>query len=131
MKPMFKKLSDLLLTVAILLGLAGFQGPTVEAKVHHATQATQGVKIISVTSPAARNSYATLRAHVKPGATAYIDVEYKSGSSKAKGLGPKKANASGNVSWTWKVGGRTTIGSWPITVTSNGKSATTEIEVVH
>ncbi|MEW9697776.1 hypothetical protein [Paenibacillus sp. SI8] len=89
------------------------------------------VKIISVTSPAARNSTATLKAKVKPGATASIEVHYKSGASKAEGLKSKKADDKGNVSWSWHVGGRTTLGSWPITVSSDGGSAETEFEVVH
>jgi cytoskeletal protein RodZ len=89
------------------------------------------VEIISVTSPAPRNSYATLKAKVPPGATATIEVDYKSGPSHAAGLGPKQAGPDGIVSWTWKVGGNTTIGTWPITVSCNGASASTQFEVVH
>jgi cytoskeletal protein RodZ len=89
------------------------------------------VEIISVTSPAPRNSYATLKAKVPPGATATIEVDYKSGPSHAAGLGPKQAGPDGIVSWTWKVGGNTTIGTWPITVSCNGTSASTTFEVVH
>jgi hypothetical protein len=93
------------------------------------SQAT--VKIISVTSPVKRNSYATLKAKVPPGATAYIEVDYQSGPSNAAGLEPKTAGSNGIVSWTWKVGGHTTIGTWPVTVTVNGMSTSTQIEVVH
>jgi hypothetical protein len=89
------------------------------------------VEIISVTSPAHRNSYATLKAKVPPGATATIEVDYKSGPSHAAGLGPKQAGPDGIVTWTWKVGGNTTIGTWPITVSCNGASASTQFEVVH
>jgi len=88
------------------------------------------VKLISVTSPAARNSYATLKAKMVIGCTASIEVDYKSGPSKAQGLESKKADANGNVSWTWRVGGRTTLGFWPITVSCNGESVVTEFEVV-
>ncbi|WP_051317052.1 hypothetical protein [Ectobacillus panaciterrae] len=89
------------------------------------------VQILSVSDPAPRNSTATLRAKVKPGATASIAVHYESGDSHAQGLESKQADANGNVSWSWHVGGRTTLGSVPITVTCNGASAETQFTVVH
>ena len=60
------------------------------------------------------------------GAACSIDVEYKSGPSKAADLDPKVTSASGEVSWTWLVGSRTTPGDWPVTVTCtlNGASST-------
>jgi hypothetical protein len=91
----------------------------------------ESVQIISVTSPAARNSTATLKAKVTPGSTASITIHYKSGPSKAAGLESKKADANGNVSWSWHVGGNTTLGTWPITVNSNGASAETSFQVIH
>jgi hypothetical protein len=92
---------------------------------------TVHVQILSVTSPARRNSTATLKAKVAPGAIASIVVHYKSGPSKAAGLESKKADPDGNISWSWHVGGNTTLGSWPITVTSGETSAETQFEVVH
>ncbi|SEC44357.1 hypothetical protein [Paenibacillus sp. GP183] len=92
---------------------------------------TAVVKILSVTSPAARNSTATLKANVAPGATASIVVHYKSGPSTAAGLESKKADSDGNVSWSWHVGGNTTLGNWGITVSSGNSSAETTFEVVH
>lgn len=89
------------------------------------------IQIISVSSPAPRNSTATLKAKVAPGATASIVVHYKSGPSTAAGLEPKKADSNGNVSWSWHVGGNTTLGSWRITVSSDGSSEDTTFEVVH
>ncbi|CAH1223922.1 hypothetical protein PAECIP111891_05584 [Paenibacillus allorhizoplanae] len=89
------------------------------------------IQIISVSSPAPRNSTATLKAKVAPGATASIVVHYKSGPSTAAGLESKKADSNGNVSWSWRVGGNTTLGSWRITVSSDGSSEDTTFEVVH
>ncbi len=89
------------------------------------------IQIISVSSPAPRNSTATLKAKVAPGATASIVVHYKSGPSTAAGLEPKKADSNGNVSWSWHVGGNTTLGNWGITVSSEGSSEDTTFEVVH
>ncbi|WP_442601203.1 hypothetical protein [Paenibacillus sp. KN14-4R] len=95
------------------------------------TEQEDTAKIISVTSPAARNSTATLKAKVAPNATASIVVHYKSGASKAAGLESKKADSNGNVSWFWHVGGNTTLGNWKITVSSGNSSAETSFEVVH
>jgi hypothetical protein len=88
----------------------------------------------SLTSPAPRNSDATATVKTKPGAACKIVVMYKSGPSKAQGLGPTTADASGVASWTWRIGPSTTLGTWPVTVTcSSGgqtKSVTKGIQVV-
>jgi competence protein ComEC len=76
------------------------------------------LEVVSLTSPASRNSYATLAIKTVPGAECTITVLYKSGSSVAAGLGPKVADAQGGVSWRWKVGGNTTPGTWKIIITS-------------
>jgi hypothetical protein len=86
---------------------------------------TLKVAVTSFTSSVSPGEYATIAVRTKAGASCSIVVEYKSGPSKAQGLGPEKANSSGLASWTWLVGSRTTHGSWPVTVTcsSGGKSA--------
>lgn len=78
------------------------------------------LNIISVTSPVSPGDYATLKANTIPNAACYIGVFYKSGRSEAAGLLPKFADNQGNVSWTWKVGTRTTPGSWMIVVIAYG-----------
>jgi competence protein ComEC len=88
-----------------------------------------GLTISSVTSPVSRGSNVTLSAKTSPGASCTITVNYKSGPSKASGLGPKTADSSGVVSWTWKVGSGTTLGTWPISVTCNGVTQTTTFTV--
>ncbi|SRR6266851_490414 len=75
------------------------------------------ITLISVTSPAAPFTDATLTISTTPGANCSITVHYKSGPSRAKGLVPKVASNSGRVSWTWRVGSNTTPGRWPIVVT--------------
>lgn len=77
------------------------------------------LEIISVTSPIGQGYTATLRAQTEPGAYCTITVYYKSGPSTAAGLYPKEADSQGNVSWSWKVGTRTTPGSWSIVVTAS------------
>jgi hypothetical protein len=77
--------------------------------------ASAKTKLVSVTSPASPGSYATLTATVSQPATCKIIVMYKSGSSHAAGLYPKRT-VNGRVSWTWMVGTNTTGGRWPIYV---------------
>jgi len=100
----------LLLTLGLTLCLVGLQlGPAQAAEVP--------ITLISVTSPAAPFTDATLTISTSPGANCSIVVHYKSGPSRAKGLVPKVASSSGRVSWTWRVGSNTTPGRWPINVT--------------
>lgn len=54
-----------------------------------------------------------VEAEVKRPATCSITVYYKSGPSVAAGLYPKRGS---RISWTWKVGTRTTPGRWSIVV---------------
>jgi hypothetical protein len=71
-----------------------------------------------------------LRANTEPGAFCNITVYYKSGPSEAQGLDPKDADSSGNVSWTWKVGTRTTPGTWRvITASSCGETVSPKTRV--
>ena len=74
------------------------------------------LKFTALSSPVNPGGYATATVLTSPGAYCTIVVEYKSGPSTASGLAPTNANSSGIASWTWKVGTRTTAGSWPVTV---------------
>lgn len=71
------------------------------------------VRLVHVTSPVSHGSYATLTVSVSRTATCSITVNYLSGPSSAQGLYPKRGR---RISWSWKVGTRTTPGRWPITV---------------
>jgi len=90
------------------------------------------VKLVSVTSPVSPGDDATITVQTAPGATCLITVRYKSGPSKARGLSPKAADSQGRLSWTWRVGSRTSQGTWPITVTCNsgGQQATLQASFV-
>lgn len=80
-----------------------------------ATVAEAKVTLVRVTSPVRPGAHATLTVKVSRTARCAISVRYKSGPSQAAGLYTKRS-ASGRVSWSWKVGTRTTPGRWPITV---------------
>ena len=75
------------------------------------------VKVTKRTASVRRNGTASVTIKTGKGARCSINVEYASGSATAAGLIDKKANASGVVTWSWKVGGRTTTGRWPIDIT--------------
>ena len=77
--------------------------------------ATAKVQLVRVTSPISAGAYATLTIAVTPAKRCSIAVYYKSGASVAQGLYPK-APRVGRISWTWKVGTRTTPGRWAIVV---------------
>lgn len=73
-----------------------------------------------------QGSNATCSARTLPGAYCTITVYYKSGPSTAMGLEPVLADASGQVNWTWKVGTRTTPGTWRIVITATLGETTAE-----
>lgn len=87
------------------------------------------VTILNGPLAAKRGANATLQAKTAPSTPCTIQVDYSSGPSKAAGLGPATSSPTGAVSWTWKVGAKTTPGQWPITVTCDGGSASTYINV--
>jgi micrococcal nuclease len=74
--------------------------------------------------------YASVTVQTKPGAIGTIEVVYKSGPSKAKGLDPTTADPSGRITWTWKVGTNTSRGDWPITITVGSQVVHTTIHVL-
>jgi hypothetical protein len=78
---------------------------------------------------AAPNQIVTLYVRTARKTYCTIEVDYSSGASTASGLTPKTSDTGGNVSWTWKVGGRTKAGTWPITVSCGNSSAKTSIRV--
>jgi hypothetical protein len=102
-------LKRLFLSVAAIVALVG------ATAVFAAPNTTTRARLVSVTSPVRKNAHATLVAHVVPALPCRITVHYKSGPSQARGLNPKRP-VHGRVSWTWMVGGNTTLGIWPITV---------------
>ena len=87
------------------------------------------IDVVSLTSPASRGSTAKLTIKTAPGAACTITVYYKSGPSEAAGLGPQTASRDGTATWRWKVGARTTPGTWRIVVTAEagGQQESAEI----
>lgn len=65
----------------------------------------------------------------KPGVTYTITVTYKSGPSKAKGLDPQAADDQGQVTWNWKIGSKTSSGTFSITVSGGGETQKVSFQV--
>jgi len=71
------------------------------------------VELVSLEpNPARPGRKATLTIRTEPGTVVDLSILYKSGLSQAKHLGRATADASGLISWTWHVSGRTTPGQW-------------------
>jgi micrococcal nuclease len=99
----------------LLFSLIATAALTAAASAFAAGTAATATRLVGVTSPARRNADASLIARVVPARRCTIAVLYKSGPSHAQGLGPKRP-VRGYVVWKWRVGGNTTLGTWPIQV---------------
>lgn len=86
-----------------------------------------GIKLESVTSPVGRGIDANLTVRAAPGALCTIQVRYRSGPSKARGLEPKIAGEFGLVEWRWHVGRQTRAGEWPIDVACTVNNLTSRL----
>ena len=103
--------------------------PAPPTPVEAPAEAALTIEIESLTSPVRPGAHATLVIRTLPGAYCTITVYYKSGPSKAKGLDPKEADEAGRVSWTWKVGTKTTPGTWSIVVTASIDGQTASVRI--
>lgn len=94
------------------------------------TTAEKVLKYTSITSPISRGNEATVEVKGKPNTKYTIKVKYSSGYSTASGLGAKTADSRGSVSWTWKIGAKTSPGTYPITISGGEETIKIEITVL-
>ena len=87
------------------------------------------ITLVYLTSPVSAGSTATIKIHGKPGIEYNITVYYKSGASRAAGLEPKISDSSGNVSWSWIVGSKTSTGTFKIVITGDNETFETPFTV--
>jgi hypothetical protein len=80
------------------------------------TAAPTRVRLVRVTSPVRNGSFATLVARVSARRVCTIAVFYTTRRSRAAGLGPRRPNTRGLVTWRWRVGTRTIPRRHPIIV---------------
>jgi hypothetical protein len=95
----------------------------------HSAAKTTSIKIVSSSLYVRHGGNAYITIKTTPGATGTIEVDYKSGPSHAQGLYSQHASKSGIITWSWKVGTRTTKGSWPVDITVNNKTIETHVHV--
>jgi len=89
------------------------------------TTANGSIQLLEKSDKVKNGSEATLKIKGKSNTEYSIKVIYSSGASKAKGLENKVSDENGCVSWTWKVGAKTTEGEHEITVSGGGESIKT------
>ena len=88
-----------------------------------------GLQILSWPKTIGCNETGTVTIKGKASTEYKITVYYKSGPSTASGLESKTSNADGYVSWSWKVGARTSPGTYKIVVEGGGEKVTVEFTV--
>lgn len=98
--------------------------PKPEKPTENNNQKNVEIKLKSLTKSVSRNQYASITIIGKPNTEYDITVRYKSGPSKANGIELKVSKSNGEVTWSWKVGGSTTRGEWPITISGGGQEKT-------
>lgn len=86
------------------------------------TSSASGLSVVTSTLDVTPGEYASVEVHTAPGSQGTITVEYLSGPSSSTSLYPKTADANGDLTWTWKVGTRTTPGNWPVTIAAGGQT---------
>ncbi|MCH5300057.1 MAG: hypothetical protein J1E56_01970 [Ruminococcus sp.] len=94
------------------------------------TDPPRDLEVIYVSSPVSPGEYADITVQGEPNTDYSITVYYKSGPSTAKGLYTKTSDSNGNVSWEWKVGTRTSSGTYRISISGGGQSISTTFTVL-
>lgn len=87
------------------------------------------IKVVSTNLDVNPGDYASVTIHVTPGATGNIAVYYSSGKSSSSSLVPKAADSSGNITWKWVVGTRTTPGDWKVEISVGSNSLNLTLHV--
>lgn len=103
---------------------------TTAAPIQATVASNTGITFVSYPATVSRNQNATVTIKGAPNTTYSITVYYKSGPSEAEGLEAKVSDGDGYVSWSWKVGGRTSEGTFRIVVSGGGVSETVYFTVV-
>lgn len=81
-----------------------------------------GLLLLEFTDTVKKGNTATVTIKGKPDTVYSIKVKYSSGYSTAKGLEDQTSDSNGVCSWTWRVGGSTKSGSYPITISDGTDS---------
>jgi len=85
---------------------------------------SENITLVSLTSPIGRNQTAKISIKGVPNTEYSISVYYSTSESSAAGLEDKISDTNGNVSWEWKIGGKTSSGDYRIVISGDGESST-------
>lgn len=89
-----------------------------------------GIRIVDYSESVRRGAYAFIEILGAPNTDYTCAVEYKTTMSSADGLGAKRSDSDGSVSWRWKVGSRTSLDYMPtIYIDGGGDSISVEFDV--
>ena len=109
------------------------QKPTpTQAPVSKAAPAAQsvGITILDYSDTVSRGEYAYIKIQGAPNTDYDCEVEYKTVMSNAKGIGVKRSDGDGIVSWRWKVGTKTSLDYSPtIYIDGGGDSISVQFDV--
>lgn len=94
------------------------------------TEPPATLEFTGVSSTVSPGEYAYVSIQGKPNTDYSITVTYKSGASTADGLYTKTSDSNGNVSWEWKVGTRTSSGTYPIRISGGGQTISESFTVL-
>jgi hypothetical protein len=72
--------------------------------------------LIGLTSPVHPGRDAHLTVRTDPGTQCMLLWHYKAGASDADVTLPKRADATGRITWTWRVDPQAAAGTWPVIV---------------
>ena len=90
-----------------------------------------GITIVDYSDTVRRGSYAFIKIQGSPNTEYDCEVQYKTTMSNADGLGVKRSDANGYVTWKWKVGSRTSLDYMPtIYIDGGGDSISVSFNVV-
>ena len=122
------------LVALIALTLVSLLAPVTPASLAAPASVPTTVRATSVTitkhpGTVRRGATASVAVRTSAKTRCSITVRYKSGPSTAAGLVAKQTDANGRAAWSWKVGTRTTPGSWPVIITCAGVTARTVVKV--
>lgn len=105
--------------------------PTKEAVSKTAPAARSvGITILDYSDTVSRGEYAYIKIQGAPNTDYDCEVEYKTTMSNAKGIGVKRSDGDGIVSWRWKVGTKTSLDYSPtIYIDGGGDSISVQFDV--
>ncbi|QQE80424.1 hypothetical protein [Alicyclobacillus sp. SO9] len=99
------------------------------SKSNTTSSSTGNLTIVSSSLTRNPGQYASIKVKTKPNVQGTIEVDYSSGPSHSSSLNPKTADPNGYITWTWKVGSRTTPGNWPVTITADRQTVKTTLHL--